>query len=83
MFCLSEKSIYFCGIKTYMKETTNTGLIDLILDGGVLADEAMYHLLHHRLNHQLRQRFEVYEHRLLDGLLTIGHTLTNTTGFMV
>lgn len=49
-----------------MKETTNTGLIDLILDGGVLADEAMYHLLHHRLNHQLRQRFEVYEHRLLD-----------------
>lgn len=49
-----------------MKETTNTGLIDIILDGGELADEAMYHLLHHRLNHQLRQRFEVYEHRLLD-----------------
>ena len=49
-----------------MKETTNTGLIDIILDGGVLADEAMYHLLHHRLNHQLKQRFEVYEHRLLD-----------------
>ena len=49
-----------------MKETTNTGLIDLILDGGELADEAMYHLLHYRLNHQLRQRFEVYEHRLLD-----------------
>ena len=66
MFCLSEKSIYFCGVKTYMKETTNTGLIDIILDGGVLADEAMYHLLYHRLNHQLKQRFEVYEHRLLD-----------------
>jgi len=49
-----------------MKETTNTCLIDLILDGGVLADEAMYHLLHNRLNYQLRQRFEVYEHRLLD-----------------
>ena len=49
-----------------MKETTNTGLIDIILDGGVLADEAMYHLLHHRLNHQLKQRFEVYEHQLLD-----------------
>lgn len=49
-----------------MKETTNTGLIDIILDGGELADEAMYHLLHHRLNHQLKQRFEVYEQRLLD-----------------
>lgn len=66
MFCLGEKSIYFCGVKTYMKETTNTGLIDIILDGGVLADEAMYHLLYHRLNHQLKQRFEVYEHWLLD-----------------
>lgn len=49
-----------------MKETTNTGLIDIILDGGELADEAMYHLLHHRLNHHLRQRFEVYQHQLLD-----------------
>lgn len=49
-----------------MKETTNTDLIDIILDGGKLADEAMYHLLHHRLNHQLMQRFEVYHHQLFD-----------------
>ena len=66
MFCLVEKSVYFCGMKSYMKETTNTELLDIILDGGKLADEAMYHLLHHRLNHQLMQRFEVYHHQLFD-----------------
>ena len=42
------------------------GFIDIILDGGEQADEAMYHLLHHRLNHQLLQRFEVYQHQLFD-----------------
>ena len=45
---------------------TSTNLIDLIFNGGQKADEAMYHLLHHHLNHQLRQRFEVYQHQLLD-----------------
>ncbi len=43
------------------------GFIDIILnnrDGR--ADEAMYYLLHQRLSHQLRQRFEVYQHQLLD-----------------
>ena len=48
------------------KEMTSTNLIDLIFNGGQKADEAMYHLLHHHLNHQLRQRFEVYQHQLLD-----------------
>jgi hypothetical protein len=41
--------------------------IDIILnniDGQ--ADEAMYCLLHQRLIHQLRRRFEVYQHQLLD-----------------
>ena len=49
-----------------MKETTNTDIIDIILNGGEQADEAMYHLLHHRLNRQLWQRFEVYHHQLFD-----------------
>ena len=43
------------------------GFIDLILnnkDGR--ADEAMYYLLHQRLSHHLWQRFEVYQHQLLD-----------------
>ena len=30
------------------------------------ADEALYCLLHQRLSHQLRRRFEVYQHQLLD-----------------
>lgn len=41
--------------------------IDIILnnrDGQ--ADEAMYCLLHQRLSYNLRQRFEVYQHQLLD-----------------
>ena len=49
-----------------MKETTNAELIDIILNGGELADEAMYHLLHHRLHHQLKERFEVYQYQLFD-----------------
>ena len=48
------------------KEMTTTDLTGLILNGGEQADEAMYHLLHHQLNHQLMQRFEVYQHQLLD-----------------
>lgn len=66
MFCFGEESVYFCGMKSYMQETTNTDLIDIILNGGEQADEVMYHLLHHRLNHQLWQRFEVYHHQLFD-----------------
>ena len=66
MFCLVEKSVYFCGMKSYLKETSNTDFVDTILGGGEEADEAMSHLLHQRLNHQLRQRFEVYHNQLLD-----------------
>ena len=49
-----------------MKEISDTEFIDIILDGGELADEAMYHLLHHRLHHQLKERFEVYQYQLFD-----------------
>lgn len=40
--------------------------VDIILEGGERGDEAMYYLLHERLGRQLRGRFEVYQHQLLD-----------------
>ena len=40
--------------------------VDLILEGGERGDEAMYYLLHERLERQLRHRFEVYQHQILD-----------------
>ena len=51
---------------TQTKEKNNIVTLDIILDGGKQADEAMYHLLHDCLYYKLRQRFEVYEHQLLD-----------------
>ena len=53
-------------MKSCIKKTSNTDFVDIILSGGEKADEAMFHLLHQRLNHQLRQRFEVYQHLLFD-----------------
>lgn len=47
-------------------ETTNTELLDIILKGGKQADEEMFNILYHLLNHQLRQRFEVYHDQLFD-----------------
>lgn len=41
--------------------------VDIILAGGERADEAMYYLLHERLNKQLQKKFEVYQSRLMDG----------------
>lgn len=40
--------------------------VDIILEGGERGDEAMCYLLHQRLERQLRGRFEVYQHQLLD-----------------
>lgn len=40
--------------------------VDIILAGGEQADEAMYYLLHNRLNRQLKGRFEVYRSQLMD-----------------
>lgn len=40
--------------------------VDIILAGGERADEAMYYLLHERLNKQLQKKFEVYHHQLMD-----------------
>ena len=40
--------------------------IDIILSGGKQADEAMYYLLHQRYNNRLKDRFVVFESRLMD-----------------
>ena len=46
--------------------TNNTDFLEMILCGGEQADKEMLLLLHQRLNHQLRQRFEVYHDQLFD-----------------
>ena len=40
--------------------------VDVILQQDEGSDEAMYYLLHQRLNHLLHERYEVYQHQLLD-----------------
>ena len=40
--------------------------VDIIIVGDGCADEAMYYLLHERLNEQLRKKFEMYESLLMD-----------------
>ena len=40
--------------------------LDIILQQTDKSDEAMYYLLHKRLNHQFRKRYDVYQHQLLD-----------------
>ena len=41
--------------------------VDIILHDGDKSDEAMYYLLHQRLAHQLRERFEVCHQHIYDG----------------
>lgn len=52
--------------KIPFKEMTASEFLDIILTGGGRADEAVYYLLHERLNKLLRKKFEVYENQLLD-----------------
>ena len=40
--------------------------VDIILHDAERCDEAMYYLLHQRLEHQLRGRYEAYQHQLYD-----------------
>ena len=47
-------------------EVPSADFIDILLQGGARADEAAYYLLHHRVNFQLKRRFEVYHSRLAD-----------------
>ena len=49
------------------KEVPIADFVQIILDGGEQADEAMYYLLRQRLYPQLRKRFEVFHNQLLDG----------------
>ena len=54
-------------LKTYSYEDIPiAGFVDIILDGGEQADEAMYYLLHQRLSAQLSTRFEPFRHQLMD-----------------
>ena len=41
--------------------------VDLILNHQEQGDEAMYYLLHQRLEHQLRERYESYRRNVFDG----------------
>ncbi len=52
-----------------MKDATTYAIpdfVDIILAGGERTDEAMYYLLHERLNKQLKGKFVVYQHQLMD-----------------
>ena len=40
--------------------------VNIILSGGDKSDEATYYLLHQRLEHQLRERYDVYHQQLYD-----------------
>jgi 3-methyladenine DNA glycosylase AlkD len=40
--------------------------VDIILHDAKRGDEAMYYLLHQRLEHQLRERYDAYQHQLYD-----------------
>ena len=40
--------------------------VDIILHDANRSDEAMYYLLHQRLGHQLRERYDAYQHQLYD-----------------
>ena len=40
--------------------------VKIILNGGEQADEAMYDLLHERLNSLLRKRYEQFQNRMID-----------------
>ena len=40
--------------------------VDIILHDAKRSDEAMYYLLHQRLNHQLRERYDAYQQHLYD-----------------
>ena len=41
--------------------------VDIILHDANRSDEAMYYLLHQRLEHQLHERYDVYHQQLYDG----------------
>ena len=57
--CLWTKISPYAGIPI-------SDFVDIILQQDERSDEAMYYLLHQHLEHQLRERFEVYQRQLLD-----------------
>ena len=61
-----EKMNTLMQTKDSFTEVSITGLVEIILDGGERADEAMYHLLRHRLYLPLKRRYEIFQHLLSD-----------------
>ena len=57
--CLRTKISPFAGIPI-------PDFVDIILQQEDKRDEAMYYLLHQRLEHQLRDRYDVYRHNIYD-----------------
>ena len=51
---------------SFLAEIPIPDFVDIILDGGERGDEAMYYLLHQRLERQLRVRFEGFRSQLRD-----------------
>ena len=58
----AKQNIYSINGNCYA-EVPIPDFVDIILKGN---DEAMYYLLHDRLNHQLYERYETYRHQLYD-----------------
>ena len=52
---------------THFAEIPIPDFVDIILAGGERGDEAMFYLLHHRMERQLKLRFEKFQHKLTDG----------------
>lgn len=52
-------------LNTY-EELPTLRFVDIIQSGGEQADQAMYYLVHQRLNSRLKERFVVFKNRLLD-----------------
>ena len=49
-----------------LTEVPISDFVGIILDGGDRADEAMYYLLQKRLYQQLKRRYDIFQHQLLD-----------------
>ena len=64
------------------REVPTADFVNIILDGGEQADEAMYYLLRQRLYPQLRKRFEVFHNQLLDGFDDVRRQLSERQGIV-
>lgn len=63
---MSDVTIDATRAQSQLADIAVPDFVGIILEGGERGDEAMYYLLHQRLERQLRGRFEVYQHHLMD-----------------